>query len=291
MQLMHEQLNITGNNTIKVKWDDFPHFTYPWHHHKELEIVCILKSYGKRFVGDSIQDFSEGDIVLLGSNLPHFWKNAPEFYAKDSDLTVNAVVVQFSPDIFAKTTLDLPEFSSIRKLFEHASRGVRFSDTKNKVLSKRISKLRQLNGMERYIELLHILNLMAESRKSELLASSHFEQNTTGYSDNRINKILTFINFNYTQKINIATLANLSGMNITALCRFFKSKTGKTIVQHINELRIGFACKLMIEKQLPISMLSLECGFNNQSNFNKTFKEITTKTPTEYNDALSKNQG
>jgi len=282
MQLMHEQLNIIGNNTIKVKWDNFPHFTFPWHHHCEYEITTVLKSHGKRYVGDSIENFSEGDLILIGSNLPHFWKNNPEFYENNSKLKVNAVVVQFSADLFGINTLLLPEFSAIKNLLHNAERGVKFTDKRNLSIIKKLVKMLRLKGFERYMELLNILNEMSECSGYELLASSHFEKNTQGFSDNRINKILTYINFNYTGKINISSLAELSGMNITAMCRYFKSKTGKTIVQHINELRIGYACKLMNEKQLPISQIAMDCGFNNMSNFNKTFKLHTSATPTEY---------
>ena len=284
---MHEQLNIIGNNTIKVKWDDFPHFTFPWHHHIEYEIVYILKSYGRRYVGDSIENFAEGDLVMLGSNLPHYWKSAPEFYENNPKLKVNAVVVQFSPDLFGANQLQLPEFTAIRTLLNNAGQGVKFQGSENKLFSKKLLKLLRLSGFERYLGLLNILNDMAKCTHYELLASAQFEKYSTGYSDNRINKILTYINYNYTEKINIANIANLSGMNVTALCRFFKSKTGKTIVQHINELRIGYACKLMTEKRLQIAQIANESGFNNISNFNKTFKQFTSKTPTEFYDLIN----
>jgi len=282
MKLMHEQLNIIGYNTIKVKWDDFPHFTFPWHHHIEYEIVLILKSFGRRYVGDNIQNFAEGDLVLLGSNLPHYWKSAPEFYENNPKMKVNAVVVQFSPDIFGTNQLQLPEFTAIKTLLNNAEKGIKFHESENKLINKKLIQLLQLSGFDRYVSLLNILNEMTKSTHYELLASAHFEKDNLCYGDNRINKILTYINYNYTEKINITSLANLSGMNVTAMCRYFKSKTGKTIVQHINEMRIGYACKLMSEKQLQIAQIAIECGFNNISNFNKTFKLHTSKTPTAY---------
>jgi len=282
MKLMHEQLNIIGTNTIKVKWDDFPHFTFPWHHHREYEIVYVTRSYGKRFVGDNIENFTEGDLVLIGSNLPHYWKSAPEFYEDNPKMKVNAVVVQFSPDLFGANQLQLPEFASIKTLLNAAGQGIKFQVSENKKIGLKLLQLLRISGFDRYLGLLNILNDMAKCKQFELLASSQFEKDSTGYSDNRINKILTYINFNYTKKICIVDLANLSGMNATALCRFFKVKTGKTMIQHINELRIGYACKLMTEKRLQIAQIAIECGFNNISNFNKIFKHYTLKTPTDY---------
>jgi len=282
MKIMHEQLNIIGNNTIKVKWDNFPHFTFPWHHHREYEIVYVLKSFGIRYVGDSIENFNEGDLVLLGSNLPHYWKSAPEFYENNPKLKVNAVVIQFSTDLFGTNQLQLPEFAAINSLLSNAGQGIKFNSVQTKSVQKKVVKMLRLSGFDRYIGLLDILNEMAKNTDFELLASVHFEKDSMGYGDNRINKILTYINYNYREKINISNLANLSGMNTTALCRYFKSKTGKTIVQHINELRIGYACKLMTEKQMQIAQIAIECGFNNISNFNRTFKQYTSKTPTAY---------
>ena len=282
MKIMHEQLNIIGNNTIKVKWDDFPHFTFPWHHHREYEIVYVLKSYGIRYVGDSIENFNEGDLVLLGSNLPHYWKSAPEFYENNPKLKVNAVVIQFSTDMFGTNQLELPEFAAIKSLLSNAGQGIKFKSLQIKSAQKKVLKMLRLSGFDRYIGLLDILSEMAKNTDFELLASAHFEKDSMGYGDNRINKVLTYINYNYREKINISNLANLSGMNVTALCRYFKNKTGKTIVQHINELRIGYACKLMTEKQMQIAQIAIECGFNNISNFNRTFKQYTSKTPTAY---------
>jgi len=282
MKMMHEQLNILGSSCIKVKWDDFPHFTFPWHYHREFEIVSVLKSYGTRYVGDSIESFNEGDIVLLGSNLPHYWKNHEIFYTQNPDYRVNAVVVQFSPELFSHTTLSLPEFAAIQRLLQNAQRGIRFTDQRNKTINRRLLRMLRLTGMERYLELLAILHQMASCTQYQLLAGAHFEKNKIEETDQRLSKILTYINYNYTKKISIDDIASLSGMNVTALCRFFRQKTGKTIVCHTNEMRIGFACKLLVEARLSISQIALECGFNNLSNFNKTFKSITSYTPTEY---------
>lgn len=282
MQIMFEQLNILGENSIRIKWDDFPHFTFPWHYHPEFEIVCVLKSYGQRFVGDSVVKFKAGDLVLVGSNLPHFWQNAPAFHEANSQLRVNAIVVQFSPDLFQAQTLQLPEFSAIAGLLERASRGIQFIHNTKSGLINRLKRMLQLSGIMRYSELLLLLNEMAHHTHSKLLASAHFEINEKTYFDQRINKILSYMNYHYTQKITLDTLASVAGMNKTALCRFFRQKTGKTVVQHINELRIGFACKLLSEKKLQIADVAIECGFNSLSHFNSTFMRVTGHTPSRF---------
>jgi len=282
MQIMYEQLNILGENSIRIKWDDFPHFTFPWHYHREYEIVCVLKSYGKRFVGDSVARFEAGDLVLIGSNLPHFWQNDPAFHEYNSRRRVNAIVVQFPPELIPPHNLQLPEFKAIDALLLRAQRGLQFHSEKNKRLIKRLQRMLRLSGMLRYSELLLLLNDMANSKSYKILASAHFESNKNTYFDERINKILTYINYNYTNKTDLKTMASVIGMNKAALCRFFRQKTSKTIVEYINELRIGFACKLLSDNNLPVAVIALECGFNNLSHFNATFRSITAYSPSQY---------
>lgn len=282
MQIMYEQLNILGENSIRIKWDDFPHFTFPWHYHPEFEIVCVLKSYGQRFVGDSVAKFKAGDLVLVGSNLPHFWQNDPAFHEANSSMRVNAIVVQFPADLFQAHTLQLPEFTAIAGLLQRASRGVQFLRKNNAGLIKRLQRMMRLSGLMRYSELLLLLNDMAHNKSAKLLASAHFESNEKTFFDQRINKILTYINYNYTQKITLENLASVAGMNKTALCRFFRQKTGKTVVEHINEMRIGFACKLLNEKELQIADIAFECGFNNLSHFNSSFRKVSGHSPNRY---------
>ena len=126
MKIMHEQVDLPGGSPLKVKWDDFPHFTFPWHFHSEYEIVYILKSTGMRYIGDNVSSFSEGNLVFIGSNVPHFWKNGSEYFLNDSSLRVNALVIQF-PDDFVQGLRDsYPEFQNIRELLIRAERGVCF---------------------------------------------------------------------------------------------------------------------------------------------------------------------
>ena len=281
MKIMHEQISFAPRTMLKVKWDDFPHFTYPWHFHSEYEIVYVVKSSGKRFVADSVEAFGEGDLVLLGSNLPHFYKNV---ITDDSDKEnrVNAIVVQFHKDFFREEINSYPEFHAISELLKRASRGISFSKTQGEKIGKMLKRLLKLNGLERMLYFIKIMDAMARNEHYRLLASSGYQISGHKELNSRLDKIMHYINSNYQRKLSQEEIASSIGMTPAAFCRYFKEKTGKGFIFFVNEMRIGYACKLLIENHLSISQICYECGFNNLSNFNRAFKRLTGYTPGEY---------
>lgn len=281
MKIMHEQVSFAPRTMLKVKWDDFPHFTYPWHFHSEFEIVYILKSSGKRFVADSIETFKEGDITLLGANLPHFWKN--ENLNDDlSPMRVNAIVVQFHNGFFREEISTYPEFHRISELLKRASRGIHFSPSSSEKLGKMLKRLLKLNGLDRMLYFIKLLDTMARTENYRILASKAYHLEEHKELNSRLEKVMHFINTNYQRKITQEEIAVKIGMNTAAFCRYFREKTGKGFIFFVNEMRIGYACKLLIENHLSISQICFESGFNNLSNFNRMFKRQTGFTPGEY---------
>ncbi len=284
MKIMHEQLNLQGKNSITIKWDEFPHFTFPWHFHPEFELVYILKSFGKRFVADHVEDFGEGDLVLLGSNLPHFWKNDELFFSNDPRFQVNAIVVHFPPDFFSHQIEEYPEFYSIRKLLTLSSRGISFSRTVSEQIDPRLRKLLKLKGLERTLLFLKILNQLAGTSDYKLLASESYRSELHDWSSNRLDKVMQIINSSYREPLKLEAVAEHIGMNPAAFSRYFKEKTSKSFISFVLEMRIGYACKLLIEGNHSISQICFESGFNNLSNFNRCFKKFTALTPAQYRD-------
>lgn len=279
MKIMHEQVSFPPRTMLKVKWDDFPHFTYPWHFHSEFEIVYIVKSTGKRYVADSIEPFSDGDITLLGSNLPHFWKSEG---ADGADNQVNAIVIQFHKDFFREEINTYPEFHRINELLKKASRGVKFTKPESDKIGRLLKRLLNLSGLERMLHFVRLMDIMAQTENYKLLASKGYQLEEHKELNSRLDKIMHFINTNYQRKITQDEVATRIGMTTTAFCRYFKEKTGKGFIYFVNEMRIGYACKLLIEHHLSISQICFECGFNNLSNFNRMFKRQTGFTPGEY---------
>ena len=280
MKIMHEQVSFAPRTMLKVKWDDFPHFTYPWHFHSEFEIVYVLKSSGKRFVADSVEPFQEGDITLMGSNLPHFWKSEIQNNPENSN-RVNAIVVQFHKDFFRDEISAYPEFHRISELLKRAARGIHFNNPSGEKIGKMLKRLLKLNGLDRMLYFIKLMDTMSRIENYRILASKAYLLEDHRELNNRLDKIMHFINTNYQRKITQEEVAAKIGMTTASFCRYFKEKTGKGFIFFVNEMRIGYACKLLIENHLSISQICFECGFNNISNFNRMFKRQTGYTPGE----------
>ena len=282
MKIMHEHLSFRGNNSFNIKWDDFPHFTFPWHFHQELELVYVIKSFGKRFVGDHVEDFHDGDLVLLGSNLPHFWKNDEVFFKNDPNYQVNAIVIHFPADFFSHQIESYPEFHLIRKLLIRAVRGISFSLQVSGRLDIKFKRLLKLKGLERTLQFIKILNQLAHTKDYKLLAGEICRTDLYDWSSSRLDKVMHIINANYRQQIRLEVVAGHIGMNPSAFSRYFKEKTGKSFTEFVNEMRIGYACKLLLEGKQTVSQICFESGFNNLSNFNRCFKKMILMPPVHY---------
>ncbi|MCW0483977.1 AraC family transcriptional regulator [Gaoshiqia sediminis] len=292
MKIMHEQVNFKGANSFNIKWDEFPHFTFPWHFHAGYELVYVIKSYGKRFVADHVEAFSDGDLVLLGPNLPHFWKNDEAFFNHDPRYKVNAIVIHFPPDFFEHQLKNYTEFLPINELLKRALRGVCFHEQVSNSIGKELRKLLRLKGVEKILQLLRILDKLARTKNYKLLASETYCPDLHDWSSNRLEKVMHLINSSYRQPLKLEQVASHIGMNPTAFCRYFKEKTGKPFIGFVNDMRIGYACKLLLEGRQNVSQICFESGFNNLSNFNRCFKKKTGFAPVHYRSQFHKaNQG
>ena len=285
---MYEQVQFPYGSPLKVKWDDFPHFTFPLHFHSEYEIVYIVKSYGKRYVGDSVESFGPDDLVLIGSQVPHYWKNDEVFHKNNPELKVNAIVVQFSEDFMSQALNKYPEFQRIKNLLNNASQGIRFMPPDNKKIKQQLIKLNQVSGINRLIVLLEILRDMSLSKKTKFLSQSYAINHIGNDSNDRLKKILNYLSRNYQQNITLTETAKLFGMNPSAFSRYFKNKTGQSLIEYLNNLRMNFACKLLQNEKMTITQICFECGFNNISNFNRMFKRRMSQTPKDYRNMHNK---
>ena len=279
---MHEQIDFPGRSAVKVKLREMPHFTYPWHFHPEFEILYVIDGSGTSFVADSIEEFQSGDLALIGSTLPHFWRSDEKYLNSDGKLKIKYVVIQFPNDFLKDQIANYPEYHPIGDLLERASKGIRFSADFARGIEKKIMKLSKSDGFERIIHLQELLYALAKTGDYKLLAGELYQQENHTFPNFRLTKVLQFLNTNYQRKIELETAADIANLHPAAFCRFFKEKTGKSLSEYVNDMRIGYACRLIIEGKLSVSQISFESGFNNLSNFNRTFKKHTGYTPTNY---------
>ncbi len=259
-----------------------PHTYDTWHYHQELELNAIIKGTGTRFIGDHVGAFSDGDTVLVGSNLPHVWRNDKEYYQGQEDLQAELMNFFFLEDFAGKDLFQLPELQPIQNLLRTATQGIRIYGRTGEIVQRKMKKVFRLTAGERVIALMQILNIIAHSDELELLASPGFIHSYQASNTARINKVYNFIMNNFLENISLEQAADIASMNPAAFCRYFKRVTQKSFVQFLNEIRVGYACKLLLDEKLTVSQICYESGFNNLSNFNKQFKATTHKTPQEY---------
>lgn len=279
---MHEQIDFPGRSPVKVKWREMPFFTYPWHFHSEFEILYVMEGFGTRFVADNIESFQSGDLALIGSNLPHFWRSDESYLNSGGKLNVKYIVIQFPNDFLKEEIANYPEFHLIGELLHRASRGIGFSSEFSMRVAKKIIKIARSKGFERIILLQELLQILAKSKQFKLLAGELYQFENHDFTNSRLTKVMHFLNTNYQRKIELEKVAEIANLHPSAFCRYFKEKTGKSLSEFISDMRISYACRLIIESKLSVSQICFESGFNNISNFNRTFKSHTGFTPTNY---------
>ena len=274
------------NASIDFDGTEYNYFYNPLHYHPELELTLIVKSYGQRKIGDNIENFTEGDLVLVGGNLPHVWKNDDIFFDENANQKAQAICVKFLPDFAGKEFLSRPEMSAIKTLLEEkAPLGIKLLGILREKVKRIMLKLPDMDESERFIQLLYILNLIAKSNEFELLASLSY-RNESLKNSHRINVVLDYIVQHYQEDLDLDKIAGLVNMNKNAFCRFFKRGTRKSLFQVINEVRIGKAAQLLTETEMNVLQICFACGFNNISNFNKAFKKSLNVSPLVYRKSM-----
>lgn len=269
------------NSSFNFFAQDAAFFATPWHYHPEYEIVLVLESTGKKFVGSNISTFKPGDLCMIGAYLPHYYRNDEQFYAKDASIRARSLVIHFLEDFMGGNFFDLPECQAIKNLLERSKLGLNFGPKTLKKVAARIEGLQYVTGINRLMELIAVLAILSESEDiQELTTNSMSLQNEVDSA--RINGVLSYIIQNYQQEIQLREVAKLANMSESAFSRYFKKRTRRTFSQFIAEIRIEHACKLLVQDKMSISAISLESGFNNLSNFNRQFKQLKKTTPLVY---------
>ncbi|MEE9374429.1 MAG: AraC family transcriptional regulator [Saprospiraceae bacterium] len=262
--------------------DEKPNGEAMWHYHPEVELVYIDKGSGKRHVGNNISYYNNGEVILLGPNLPH--------YGFTDRLTDNnkEIVIHFLKDILGDKFFAMPEMRNIEALLERSKQGLSFKGQTKIEVAEILDKMEDMNHFDRMIGLINVLQVLAKSKEYEILNASAVTIETDPKSNERIKTVYDHVRANFQRTITLDEIASLSNMTVPSFCRYFKKLTGKTFTQFVNEFRISHACKLLAETPYTIAHISYECGYNNFSHFNKHFKLYTKKNPSAYRDEFRK---
>ncbi|MEP6676374.1 MAG: AraC family transcriptional regulator [Ferruginibacter sp.] len=264
-------------------------FSSEFHFHDECQLAYIIKGSGKRIVGDSVDHFEENELMFIGANIPHVWYNS-EFKAGENKKTASVSLSLFiSPKLFLEQLGAFTGLRKIEQLFVKAQRGMLITGKAKLKLIILLKQIKNEEGIRQVITLLEIVQLLSTAKEFHLLASSNYINYFQYRENERMNNVYEFLMKNFKNDISLSIVAGIAAMNPNAFCRFFKSRTQKSLTQFINEIRIGHACKLLADKDESIAHVAYGCGFNNISNFNRFFKLTKKISPREYRKEIELN--
>lgn len=260
----------------------FPYLGFGWHYHPEYEITLILNGRGKRFVGDSIGEFRDGDLVFVGQNLPHTWYTGARTTRHSAFETV---VVQFRNDFLGEEFFNRPEMTRVASLLRAASRGIHFTGKVQRAAAVRLMEMAKLDGLNRLLAMIEVLDLFSRAmrgRDARLLCSRSYAPVLNERQQSRIDVACAYVNENFLNGVSQTRAARIAHMSPSAFSRVFRRTTGKAFARYVNELRVGHACGLLVESDLTAAEICFASGFRTVANFNRRFLELQGTRPMAY---------
>lgn len=275
MKPLIQKLPLNENSSFVAKTFRTPDFEVGWHQHIEYELILFTEGSGLSFVGNHVGEFEAGDIYLLGSNLPH------TFQKREPDLITSAVVVQFREDFWGNEFLNIPESRDIKKLLLTSSFGLKLSGQCQQSLQALIKALETAVTFRRLLLLGECLEIIASSGEYTAVSTQEVKQ-LNNKDKECIDRIFQFTIDNFKEPVTLTQVADIACMSIPAFCNYFKKSTKKTYIDFLNEIRIGYACKALMETKKSVLEICFDSGYNTMANFHKQFLKIKQSTPLQY---------
>jgi AraC-like DNA-binding protein len=288
---MKPQLLKVSNDLVhsfSSRQDKVPYVNNHWHYHPEVELIYFRQGNGTRFIGDSIQHFQSGDVYLVGSNLPHYWRFDNIYFEDEQNNHADVSVIHFNENFWGDSFLQLPENTIIRNILEKSKHGIKINGDDRLPLGKLIEATVKAEGPQKIMLLMESLMRIGNAKQVEVISSIGSRVDFATSENDRINAIYNYSIANFKRKIQIEEMAEVANISPNSFCRYFKSRTSKTYLQFINEIRVGHACKLLIENKMNLKQICYESGFHNFTSFHKYFKSITGKSPLVYQKTVFK---
>ena len=279
MNLMFEKVLPNHDASWRYWLYEIDELPFCWHYHPEYEIALTLNSHGKRYVGDSIEDYRHLDLVLLGPHVPHSWCSDDEIRGQQQQVYVAQMPVQWLDSL----VFSMPDLQPIKDLLQHSHRGIVFSEKTASLALNLFKAMEQQTPSQRFIALMQLLQAMIEDKKSRQLSTSGYQASTiSDESSDKLDKIIHYIYQHYTAPIKAETVAKLVHMSTNHFHRFIKQRTEQTFTEIVNQLRVSRAAALLINTRKPISTIGDTCGFTSASNFNKRFVQHKGMTASQF---------
>ena len=268
---------------IMIQHDQQKHIYDILHQHAELQIMFIRKSSGTAIIGGHIGEFHAGDIFVIGSDIPHVFRNEDAYYDEGTDCQAD-VVYLFLDEKLPRN--ELLNFTEIAEFFGSAKQGIKLSGSVKSKVGDRINKLLQISALDRFLGVLQILNTLSKTEEVVRLNNEIIRHRIDENDGKRLNDVIQYTFKHFSEKITLDEVSKIANMVPPAFCRFFKQRTRKTYFDFLNEIRIRNACKLLLNKDRTIVEICYQSGFNNLSYFNRKFKDFTGYSPLKYHKAL-----
>ncbi len=280
MKVIPFKIPRSSEEGIRVQIDELPYLYNHLHQHPEIQLTLIQKSRGTLIAGDYVGRFSEGDVFVIGSNQPHVFRNDAVYFKKR--LSAKAITIFFDEFSMGKHFWALNEMKSIIPFFHHSQGGYRINGRKQIQLIENLQHIATAEGIDKLKYFLSLLQLLSTKKEMKALSRIIIQRPIKDVDGNRLNKVLEYTFLNNKEEINLTEIAGVANMTVESFCKYFKTRTGKTYIHFLQEIRVTNSCTLLLQDDKPISTICYESGFANLSNFNRVFKKITGKTPKEY---------
>jgi AraC-like DNA-binding protein len=260
-------------NHLKV--DCFPSLR---HFHPEVEILLVVQGTGTPYVGDSVESFGPGDLVMVGPNVSHEWCSEKG----SGDAISEAIFILFNTEMMGSEFWNLPESKIILKIIQQSERGIRLTGKTRDEVEFLMKRIDTSYGFSRITLLMTILEMIAFNGEYQYLATPVVQNTINERDSERLNKVYKYVLDNSQQEIKLVTAASIANLSKPAFCRYFKKRANKTFVSFLNEVRVGKACRLLVNENHSIAEICYRCGYNNISYFVRQFRSITGFTPLGY---------
>ncbi len=278
------------DNSFHLQEDKLPHFYEHLHRHTEIQLTWVINGEGTLIAGNSMQPFHSGDLFVIGANQPHLFRNDPSYFISGNRKSIHSLNIFFNPTGFLSQLLALPEMSGIRKFVISSNSGMKASEIDAGKLSEFFLKVRNSSAGFRLASFIELLQIMANFKKWEFLTTESFDNAITDFEGLRMNNIYRYTMDHFTKEITLTEIAAVAYLTPQSFCRYFKKHTTKTYIRFLNEVRINEARNRFMDMNFDsIATVAYHTGFNTTISFNRVFKSIVGKTPSEFIKAYHKN--
>lgn len=283
---------IPGDNALEqrvylVKEITQPYFSTEFHFHNECQLVYVVESAGRRIIGDNIEYFESGELIFVGSGTPHVWHNEQKYFEGKDKLQARSLAMYVLPELLLEHLGPFGNINNVKTWLKKSQRGIQFYGKVKAEILALMQQMLQEQDLQQTISFITLLQKMMTTKEYRLLAGTNYVNLYNDKDQSRMDDIFKFIFRHFKRDIPLSEIAAIAGINVHSFCRFFKSRTQKSFTHFVNELRIGYACRLLQEKEMSMMELSVKCGYNNTTHFNRFFKKIKGKTPREYKKDVS----